>query len=321
MNWIDLVILVVVVFFILQGWEEGLAKLTTGLVSFLGSLWLAVYYHTIVGVFLVEKFGLPKSWGDVMGYIVIWFVSGAVISYGTNWLLFRLPKGVMDSKINRFLGAVLSVVKALLIMAFILLFILALPLKGSVKSDVQKSILGNRLVRATEKYGGQIKSELNQTVKRVTQFMTIEPDSGQRIDLSSSIDANISLTVDSVGEQQMLDLVNAERVKIGAKSLTIDTKIVAVSRAHSRDMFERRYFAHVNPDGYNSTYRLEKGGVSFDSMGENLAYSSTVQSAHTGLMNSPGHRDNILNPEFGRVGIGIINGGMYGLMVTQMFAN
>jgi len=302
-----------VAFFILQGWEEGLAKLATGLISFLGSLWLAIHYHAVVGAFLADKFGLPKSWGNVVGYVVVWFLGGVVISFGTNWLLSRLPKGVMDSKISRFLGALLSVVKALVIMAFILLFVLALPLRGSVKSDVQKSTLGSRLVQAAEKYSGQI--------KQITQFMTIEPSSDQIVDLSSSIEANIPLAIDAAAEKQMLNLVNAERVKIGAKSLIVDPKMVAVSRAHSRDMFGRRYFSHVNPDGHDSAYRLEKGGVSFDAMRENLAYSSMVPSAHTGLMNSPDHRDNILNPEFGRVGIGIINGGMYGLMVTQMFAN
>ena len=42
---------------------------------------------------------------------------------------------------------------------------------------------------------------------------------------------------------------------------------------------------------------------------------------HTGLMNSPGHRRNILRPQFGRVGIGILDGGRHGIMVTQVFRN
>ena len=47
----------------------------------------------------------------------------------------------------------------------------------------------------------------------------------------------------------------------------------------------------------------------------------TLPIAHNGLMNSPGHRANILRPEFGRVGIGIMDGGLRGLMVTQKFRN
>jgi len=48
---------------------------------------------------------------------------------------------------------------------------------------------------------------------------------------------------------------------------------------------------------------------------------SSVRIAHAGLMNSPGHRANILRPQFGRVGIGIMDGGVHGLMVTQNFRN
>ncbi len=53
--------------------------------------------------------------------------------------------------------------------------------------------------------------------------------------------------------------------------------------------------------------------------GENLAYASTLAEAHRGLMNSPSHRDAILNKSFGRIGIGVIDGGKSGLMISQEF--
>ena len=83
------------------------------------------------------------------------------------------------------------------------------------------------------------------------------------------------------------------------------------------DMFARGYFAHDTPEGRDPFDRIRAGGVRFLTAGENLALARSVQIAHTGLMNSPGHRANILRPEFGRVGIGIMDGGMRGLMVTQ----
>jgi uncharacterized protein YkwD len=64
-----------------------------------------------------------------------------------------------------------------------------------------------------------------------------------------------------------------------------------------------------------------ESNVRFLTAGENLALAQTVTVAHTGLMNSPGHRANILRPQFGRVGIGIMDGGMRGLMVSQEFRN
>jgi uncharacterized protein YkwD len=61
--------------------------------------------------------------------------------------------------------------------------------------------------------------------------------------------------------------------------------------------------------------------VKFLTAGENLSLARTLIMAHEGLMNSPGHRANILQPAFGRVGIGILDGGIYGIMVTQNFRN
>jgi uncharacterized protein YkwD len=66
---------------------------------------------------------------------------------------------------------------------------------------------------------------------------------------------------------------------------------------------------------------MREDDVRFRTAGENLALAPSLQIAHTGLMNSPGHRANILRPQFGRVGIGILDGGRRGLMVTQNFRN
>jgi uncharacterized protein YkwD len=61
--------------------------------------------------------------------------------------------------------------------------------------------------------------------------------------------------------------------------------------------------------------------IAFLTAGENLALAQTLAIAHTGLMHSPGHRANILNPAYHRVGIGIIEGGVHGLMISQEFRN
>ena len=122
-------------------------------------------------------------------------------------------------------------------------------------------------------------------------------------------------------EAQMLELVNAERAAAGLGPVAPDPELTEVARAHSADMFARGYFAHVSPDGLDPFDRMKRAGVTFRTAGENLALAPTVRIAHTGLMNSPGHRANILRPPFGRVGIGIMDGGRRGLMVTQNFRN
>ena len=66
---------------------------------------------------------------------------------------------------------------------------------------------------------------------------------------------------------------------------------------------------------------MEDGSISFTVAGENLAYAPDVATAHQGLMESEGHRRNILDPQFRRVGIGIIATDSWGMMITQNFAN
>ena len=117
----------------------------------------------------------------------------------------------------------------------------------------------------------------------------------------------------------MLKLVNAERTSRGLAALQIHDGLVKLARLKSQDMLTHNYFAHQSPT-YGSPFdMMRQGGVSFRYAGENLAGSPTVERAHTNLMNSPGHRANILNPNFTHIGIGVLEGGMYGNMFTQMF--
>ena len=104
-------------------------------------------------------------------------------------------------------------------------------------------------------------------------------------------------------------------------SLRFDASLQKIARLHSEDMFIRGYFSHYSPENETVAERAMKNDVNYMVIGENLAYAPDLELAHEGLMNSPGHRANILSPEFEKVGIGIMDGGVYGLMVTQVFSN
>src|SRR5258705_2468365 len=118
-----------------------------------------------------------------------------------------------------------------------------------------------------------------------------------------------------------MHLDTRERFAAGPNPLTADPELTQVARRHSADMFARAYFAHDTPEGRDPFDRMREAGVRFSTAGENLALAPTVQIAHTGLMNSPGHRANILQKDFGRVALGIMDGGIRGIMVSQEFRN
>ncbi|MFZ5944504.1 MAG: CAP domain-containing protein [Bacillota bacterium] len=120
-------------------------------------------------------------------------------------------------------------------------------------------------------------------------------------------------------ELQMLGLINKARQEAGVSPLTMETKIVKVARLKSQDMIDKNYFAHTSPT-YGSPFdMMEQFGINYRTAGENLAGHYSVTGAHEALMNSAGHRRNILNPNYTHIGIGIVEGGPYGIMFTQMF--
>ena len=140
-------------------------------------------------------------------------------------------------------------------------------------------------------------------------------------------------------ERYMLDLVNEERTSRGLNALVLDKVLNASADAHSLWMLENNVFSHTGVGGSTPTQRMSAEG--FDLSGswrtaENIAAQSErgaeglfddVYDLHIALMNSPGHRENILMPDLEVVGIGIQTGtydygsGKYfSVMVTQNFA-
>lgn len=120
-------------------------------------------------------------------------------------------------------------------------------------------------------------------------------------------------------EQEMLSLVNSERAKAGLSALKGDTQILRVARLKSQDMINKNYFDHNSPT-YGSPFEMMKShGISYSTAGENIAMNRSVAAAHTALMNSPGHRANILNANYTHIGIGIAQNANGSLYITQMF--
>lgn len=312
-NWIDWSIILVVVYCVYTGWEDGFARLVRDLAAFVGSLWLSIRYHGVVGRFVEEKFGIASVWTEVLGYLVVGILAEVVISELVELLVRKLPDRWIRSKTNQILGAVLSAAKGFVVMAFVLLLVNALPLRGSIKNDIQESVVGGKLISSAAKYFGGVEDTLQ-------RFLTIKPESNERIPLSG-LPTTCTYKVNEGAELAMLVLVNKERQKAGADVLISDQKIVVVARKHSQDMFDHKYFAHQNLEGHDAVWRMEQGGVKFDLAGENLAFAPDVETAHRGLMESQGHRENILEGRFGRVGIGVIDGGKCGMMFTQNFAD
>lgn len=126
---------------------------------------------------------------------------------------------------------------------------------------------------------------------------------------------------DAGAEKYMLTLVNSERAPRDLKILDFHPALRDVARSHSMDMVKNNFFSHESPTTNHIGNRLLSAGFIYISAGENLAFAGDIEIAHILLMESRGHKENILNRSFGRAGIGIVDAGPYGYMCTQIFTN
>lgn len=121
-------------------------------------------------------------------------------------------------------------------------------------------------------------------------------------------------------EQQVVRLVNLERQKRGLTALRLNWEVARVARYKSIDMRDRNYFSHTSPTYGSPFSMLQSFGISYQAAGENIAAGQpTAQEVMKSWMNSTGHRQNILNPLYTQIGVGLARGGSYGIYWTQMF--
>lgn len=122
----------------------------------------------------------------------------------------------------------------------------------------------------------------------------------------------------------MLAEINALRRKAGAPPLRLSQDLQQSAQAHAQEMLARGYFAHKSPSGTTVRERSRKAGYDWRTIAENIAEGQTsVREVVTTWMGSPGHRTNILNPDFRDLGIGLVTGktrsGEYRVIWVQNF--
>lgn len=119
--------------------------------------------------------------------------------------------------------------------------------------------------------------------------------------------------------KKIVDMINAVRVGIGLSPVTLDTDLTKIAQDHTNDMIDRDFYAHVNPDGESPKDRRIRAGYMAE-VGENLANAETITGAMVGLLRSPGHRSNILDENWTKVGVGIGTDKNGYLLITEEFS-
>ena len=315
-NWVDLVIIIVLIFFVLEAVGRSFILEVLDFTSFLLALLLSFRFYNLPAKFFEDQFKIPHGLSLVLGFMTAWFLTEMIFYLIVRLLFPKIPK--LKFLHSSLLSIIPAFLRGLIFISLTLVMTATFPIQPRIKKAVLDSNLGSQiLVRA---YGLEqpIKSVFGGVANDTLTFLTIKPKTNERINLGFQTQ---EFTLDEQSEKAMVDLVNQERVSRGLKALVYDMKLREVGRVHSTDMFERGYFSHYSSEGKTVADRAINLDIDFLVIGENLAYAPSLELAHKGLMNSEGHKANILSEDYGKIGIGVMDGGAYGKMFTQVFSN
>ena len=319
MNAVDLLIVAAVMLAAVAGIRAGFVATLYGLVTWIVAIPVGLLLQVPLGS-LVARVGLAAPVARTVAFVfVLLLVESGFAVVGSVAIVPFVKRLHADRTIgtaDRVLGVVPSILRTLVLTAVALAAALVLPVGNDVRTAIDGSRLGQVLVEQVAAVQPALGALAGSPDDSAPVFVTkLGADQTERLDLPDGL----TLAPDPDAEAEMLRLLNDERTSRGLVALELDPRLVPVARQHSEEMFRLKYFGHQSPLSGSPFDRLSAAAISYSRAGENLAYAHAVAVAHRGLMDSQGHRENILRPEFTRVGIGVVSTGSYGRMFTQLF--
>jgi len=317
-NAVDILIVAAVVLAVVTGIRAGFIKTLYGLITWVVAIPAALLLQGPIGS-LLARAGVAAPLARTLGFVLVLVLLETAFSAAGGIAIVPFVKRVQADRIlgpaDRALGIVPSVLRTLVVAAVALAAALVLPVGNDVRAAIDGSRIGQVLVEQVAAAQPALGALAGQDAGAPLFVTKLGADESQRLELPDGL----TLVADPEAEAEMLRLLNAERTSRGLAALELDVRLVPVARQHSEEMFRLKYFGHQSPVNGSPFDRLAAAKITYSRAGENLAYAQSVAVAHRGLMDSEGHRENILRPEFTRIGIGVVSAGSYGRMFTQLF--
>jgi len=323
LNWIDYFIIIILLLYTLQGFSLGFIVSSLDFLSLIFSFVLGLYLYFYVGKFFVIFLKMPQGFANAIGILIVAVITQIIIHFCLRFLVSKIlgTTNFQSEKfriVNGILGIVPGFLSGLLLIAFVLTLIVAFPFAKFLRTSVSEARIGGALVSNTQGLARDLNNVFGVAVNETLSFLTVEPESNSIVNLNFKTN---NISVDNASEKKMFDEVNNERAKAGLFSLTFSDALTKVGEAHCKDMLKGGYFSHYTLKGISPFDRMTQAGINFNYAGENLALAPSVDLAMKGLMQSPGHRANILSSNFKTVGVSVIDGEIYGEMFCQEFTD
>lgn len=308
-------ILLAIIF--LSGWigfKKGFINLLFLLIRWTVPFVFALFIYSDFAPLLSTNFIIKDQWQFPLSFFLLFLIGFLILSLSIFVIKKVFLPSVHKGYINRFAGIIPGIILGLLA-ASLIVKISAFSIWQEASTEVRQGIITNPLNNSASWVSNKINNVFSIPAQQKVSGVFEE---GHSLNLSEEFKSDKFFSRPDL-ELQLLQLVNKERSANGLVNVVVDKALQNAALKHAEDMFTRGYFSHETPEGIDPFERMKKLHIRFKTAGENLAHSNTLLSAHSGLMNSPGHRANILNAHFSRLGIAILDGDDKGLMIVEEF--
>ena len=304
----------------------GFVPYLTELVAFGAGLAAALALFGPMGQLIHSRLGVNQGVAGFGSFLLVLVLAHAAVQAPVGRAVAWLGVRVRQLPPNPL--AVADAVPALGVAAMTAVLLVSvavvLPIAG-LRPAISGSVLGSQVLARTGFVQGPVQRLLAPPATAdARRILESDPASnpGEDAFLKLQFPPDLAIQPAPADEDRMLQHVNQARAQVGLSPLHTDSLLQQAARAHSADMYQRHYFSHNTPDGKSPYDRLHDLRFHYVTAGENLAFAPDVDQAFDSLMKSPDHKANILNPDYGCVGIGAYKGlNGYEEMFTQDFSD
>jgi uncharacterized protein YkwD len=304
--------------FVFQVYRSGFIIPLANLLTFCLSLLSALLVFSPLSILLSVFLGFSKPLADVSGFLLAFFAFFIPL----HLIIVKLSHQVFTSKkrsthlLDKPPGLKTAIVGSTIWLVLIASLYNLLPV-NPFANETASSKLSIQIAKAAIAFDARPKKSLEQKID--SSLESIEDK--EIIAVKPNIPPDAAKQYDGAAELEMLRLVNDERRKHGLDALVLDSKLRDVARSHSMDMVRGNFFNHVSPRTGTIGDRLQANQIFYLFVSENLAYSTDVTTANKDILLSKAHHDSLMSQRFGKIGIGVVDCGMHGCMITQIVTN
>jgi uncharacterized membrane protein required for colicin V production len=319
---IDLFFLVLLGGLAARGWSRGFLREGVDVLGLLVGVFLAFRLAPVLGIVVAAMSGMSDDGARLTAGLLILAGSVVAIIFGGRALDRRMA-GVELRPLDRGAGTGLAVTWGVFLLTILVTLASLSPLPPTIEGQFASSTISRALADPdgapqavfARLAGDRIIGSLL-SLQRLFGDRRVVIGPEDRIEIPPANPED--LREDPHAAADVFERLNRARVDAGLDPLAWSDALADVARGHAYDMYLNGFFSHRSPTTGGLSDRLRAASIPFRVAGENLALAATPADVHRGLMDSPGHRANILGAEYRRVGVAVVSGRL-GLMAVQVF--